>query len=53
MRLLKQGAAVQDILSYLEEMSSYMGLAFDRRRALHHGVEFVRWYQHKWQDTKV
>ena len=53
LRLLEQGASVEGIVIYLEEVSGHMGLEFDRRRALQHSAEFVRWYQENWRDTKV
>lgn len=53
MRLLEQGASLDEIVAYLEEVSAYMGLTFDRRRARQHGAEFVRWYDEKWRDTIV
>ena len=53
MRLLEQGATVEEIVRYLEEASSHMGLNFDRPRALRQGAEFVRWYQDKWRNTRV
>ena len=53
MRLLEQGASVEEIVIYLEEVSGNMGLRFNRRRALQHSAEFVRWYQDNWRDTIV
>ena len=50
MRLLEQGASAEDIAIYLEEVSGYMGLTINHRRALQHSAEFVRWYQENWRD---
>jgi hypothetical protein len=53
LRLLEQGATVEDIVGYLEEASACMGLNFDRPNSLQHSAEFVFWYQDKWRNTKV
>jgi len=53
MRMLEQGASVDDIVGYLEEVSDYMGLKFDRDRALQYSEIFIRWYQENWRGTEA
>jgi hypothetical protein len=53
MRRLEEGATVDDIVRYLEEVSNYIGINFDRPRALEQSAQFIRWYAHRWRDTRV
>lgn len=53
MRLLEQGVTAEDIVEYLEQASSNMGLNFDRSKALYHATEFIHWYHEKWNNTRA
>ena len=53
MRLLEQGATIDEIADYLSAVSEHMGLSFDRARARKYSVEFIQWYRWNWRDTMV